>query len=201
MKRIIGLTGGIATGKSTVANYLASVYKLPILDADIYARDAVAIGSPLLTQLTQRYGQDILLDSGELNRGKLGEIIFNNESERRLVESLIHPYVKQRFNQEVTISTNDTLVLVIPLLFEVGMTDLTTEIWVVSCSEAQQIQRLIQRNNLTLEQAQARIKSQMPLAEKIVRADVVLDNSEYLETLLKQVDIAVQNKPNFEPLF
>jgi dephospho-CoA kinase len=200
MKRIIGLTGGIATGKSTVANYLGEAYKLPILDADIYARDAVSISSPILTKLTQRYGQDILLDSGELNRGKLGEIIFNNESERRLVESLIHPYVKQRFSQEITISLYNTLVLVIPLLFEVGMTDLTTEIWVVSCSEAQQIQRLIRRNNLTLQQAQARINSQMSLAEKIARADVVLDNCHSEEMLLKQVDIAVQNKPSFEPL-
>jgi dephospho-CoA kinase len=191
MKRIIGLTGGIATGKSTVANYLAEVYKLPILDADIYARDAVAVGSPILNQIAQRYGQDVLLSNGELNRAKLGEIIFTNESERLWVESLIHPYVKQRFNQEIVVSSSHILILVIPLLFEVGMTDLTTEIWVVSCSESQQVQRLIQRNHLTLEQAQARIDSQMPLAEKIARADVVLDNSHSLDMLLKQVDTAI----------
>ncbi len=186
MKRIIGLTGGIATGKSTVANYLEQTYKLPILDADIYAREAVAANSPILNKIAQRYGQDILFNN-ELNRAKLGEIIFNNESERLWVESLIHPYVKERFNQEIIVSSSNILVLVIPLLFEVGMTDLTTEIWVVSCSESQQIQRLMQRNSLTLEQAQARIKSQMPLAEKIARADIVLDNSQNLETLLKQL--------------
>ncbi|BAZ14738.1 dephospho-CoA kinase [Calothrix sp. NIES-4071] len=189
MKRIIGLTGGIATGKSTVANYLAGTYKLPILDADMYARDAVGVGSPILTQIAQRYShQNILLASGELNRTKLGEIIFTNLEKRLWVESLIHPYVKERFNQEIAVSPSNILVLVIPLLFEVEMTDLTTEIWVVSCSESQQVQRLMQRNNLTLEQAQARIKSQMPIAEKIARADVVLDNSQNLETLLKQVD-------------
>ncbi|MBW4602242.1 MAG: dephospho-CoA kinase [Calothrix sp. FI2-JRJ7] len=188
MKRIIGLTGGIATGKSTVANYLANTYKLPILDADIYARDAVAAPSPILNQIAQRYShQNILLANGELNRAKLGEIIFTNLGERLWVESLIHPYVKERFNQEIAVSPSNILVLVIPLLFEVGMTDLTTEIWVVSCSESQQIQRLMQRNSLTLEQAQARIQSQMPLAEKIARADVVLDNSQNLETLLKQL--------------
>lgn len=193
MKRIIGLTGGIATGKSTVANYLEKTYKLPILDADIYAREAVAANSPILNKIAQRYGQDILLNN-ELNRAKLGEIIFKDESERLWVESLIHPYVKERFNQEIALSSNQIIVLVIPLLFEVGMTDLCTEIWVVSVSESQQLQRLMQRNNLTLEQAQARIKSQMPLAEKIARADIVLDNSQNIETLLKQVDIAVKNQ-------
>jgi dephospho-CoA kinase len=191
MKRIIGLTGGIATGKSTVANYLEKTYKFPILDADIYAREAVAANSPILNKIAQRYGQDILLNN-ELNRAKLGEIIFKDQSERLWVESLIHPYVKERFNQEIIVSSSNILVLVIPLLFEVGMTDIVTETWVVICSESQQLQRLIQRNNLTLEQAQARIKSQMPLAEKIARADVVLDNSHSLDTLLKQVDIVIK---------
>jgi dephospho-CoA kinase len=191
MKRLIGLTGGIATGKTTVAKYLAETYKLPILDADIYARDAVAIGSPILNAIAQRYGDDILLSNGELNRQKLGEIVFKNQIERLWIESLIHPYVRAKFNQEIANTPAETLVLVIPLLFEAGITDVVTEIWVVSCTESQQLERLMQRNNLTLEQAQARINSQMPLAEKITRADVVLDNSQTLEKLLAQIDIAV----------
>ena len=191
MKRLIGLTGGIATGKTTVAKYLAETYKLPILDADIYARDAVAIGSPILNAIAQRYGDDILLSNGELNRQKLGEIVFKNQIERLWIESLIHPYVREKFNQEIANTPAETLVLVIPLLFEAGITDVVTEIWVVSCTESQQLERLMQRNNLTLEQAQARINSQMPLAEKITRADVVLDNSQTLERLLAQIDIAV----------
>lgn len=191
MKRLIGLTGGIATGKSTVAKYLAETYKLPILDADIYARDAVAVGSPILNAIAQRYGDDILLSNGELNRQKLGEIVFKNQNERLWIESLIHPYVRERFNQEIANTPAETLILVIPLLFEAGITDVVTEIWVVSCSESQQLERLMQRNNLNLEQAQARINSQMPLAEKITRANVVLDNSQTLEKLLAQIDIAV----------
>jgi dephospho-CoA kinase len=191
MKRLIGLTGGIATGKTTVAKYLAETYKLPILDADIYARDAVAVGSPILNAIAQRYGDDILLSNGELNRQKLGEIVFKNQTERLWIESLIHPYVRGKFNQEIANTPAETLVLVIPLLFEAGITDVVTEIWVVSCSESQQLERLMQRNNLTLEQAQARINSQMPLAEKVTRADVVLDNSQTLEKLLSQIDIAV----------
>ena len=190
-KRILGLTGGIATGKTTVANYLASAYNLPILDADIYAREAVSVGSPILLEIAQRYGKKILLADGNLNREKLGEIIFNNQEERNWVEGLIHPYVGDRLREEIAISSAETLVLVVPLLFEAGMTHLVTEIWVVSCSEQQQLERLMQRNHLTLEQAQARIISQMPITEKIARADVVLDNSSTLEVLLKHVDAAI----------
>ena len=187
-KRIIGLTGGIATGKSTVASYLAQTYNLPVLDADIYAREAVAVGSPTLEQIIKRYGTEILLNDNNINRQKLGEIIFNDQAERLWLESLIHPYVHQRFIQDISQSTSDKLVLVVPLLFEAQMTDIVTEIWVVYCSEEQQLPRLMQRNNLTSKQAKARINSQIALAQKVERADVVLDNSSTLEVLLKQVD-------------
>ncbi|MFM6040324.1 MAG: dephospho-CoA kinase [Sphaerospermopsis kisseleviana] len=188
-KRLIGLTGGIATGKSTVANYLATAYNLPILDADVYARNAVSVGSPILSQIAQRYGKsEILLADGNLNRAKLGEIIFHQPEERIWVENVIHPYVRNWFLKTINESSATTLVLVIPLLFEAGLENLVGEIWVVSCSEAQQKQRLIQRNNLTNEQAAARINSQLPLSEKIARADVVLDNSSTLESLLQQID-------------
>ena len=187
-KRIIGLTGGIATGKTTVANYLEQTHNLPVLDADIYAREAVARDSPIFQQIVQRYGTEILLSDGNLNRQKLGEIIFKNPVERSWLESLIHPYVYQRFIEGISKSTSETLVLVVPLLFESEMTDMVTEIWVVYCAEEQQLPRLMQRNNLTLEQAQARIKSQIPLAQKVKWADTVLDNSSTLEVLLKQVD-------------
>ncbi|MDF5709841.1 MAG: dephospho-CoA kinase [Nostoc sp. S4] len=191
-KRIIGLTGGIATGKTTVTNYLASTYNLPILDADIYAREAVSLGSSILGAIAQRYGQQILLADGNLNRQKLGEIIFNRQDERNWVENLIHPDVRQRFVKAITQSSLQTLVLVVPLLFEAGMTDLVTEIWVVHCSQEQQLQRLSQRNYLNREQAQARIDSQLSLTEKVARADVILDNSSTLEVLLKQVDVALK---------
>ncbi|AFZ01186.1 dephospho-CoA kinase [Calothrix sp. PCC 6303] len=194
MKRLIGLTGGIATGKSTVAKYLAEIYNLPILDADIYAREAVNQGSLILTQIAERYGSEILLPNDNLDREKLGEIIFKNKLERQWLESKIHPYVRERFNQEIQKSPQETLVLVIPLLFEAKITNLVTEIWVVSCSESQQLQRLINRNKLTPEQAQARISSQMPLTEKIALADVVLDNSQTLEVLLQQVDQVIDKK-------
>ena len=187
-KRIIGLTGGIATGKSTVANYLAKTYDLPIFDADIYAREAVTLGSPILQIILQRYGKEILLENGELNRPQLGKIIFNNQEERLFIESLIHPFVREKFIQEIAASTQNTLVLVVPLLFEVKMTELVTEVWVVWCSQEKQLERLMQRNNLTLAEAQERINSQMPLSEKAALADVVLDNSTSEDALFKQID-------------
>lgn len=186
--RIIGLTGGIATGKTTVANYLASAYNLPILDADIYARDAVAVGSPILAAIAQRYGTEILLPDGHLNRQKLGEIIFQEPDERLWIDSLIHPYVGDRFHKAIAELSAPTIVLVIPLLFEAKMTNLVTEIWVVRCSESQQLARLMQRNNLTQEQAQARINSQLSIDKKAELADVVLDNSSTTAALIQQID-------------
>ncbi|MFN7851441.1 dephospho-CoA kinase [Anabaena sp. AL09] len=187
-KNLIGLTGGIATGKSTVANYLATTYNLPILDADIYARDAVSLGSPILSQIAEKYGTEIILSDGNLNRSKLGEIIFHQPEERYWVERVIHPYVRSCFAKAINESSANTLILVIPLLFEANLENLVNQIWVVSCSPQQQQQRLIERNNLTAEQAAARINSQLPIAEKIARADVVLDNSGNLESLLQQID-------------
>jgi dephospho-CoA kinase len=192
-KRIIGLTGGIATGKTTVANYLAQNYNLPILDADIYARDAVAVGSPILQAIAQKYGEQILLIDGTLNRQKLGEIIFLQPEERIYIESLIHPYVRDRFLNEINNLSAKILVLVVPLLFEAGMTDLVTEVWVVGCDRQQQLTRLMQRNHLTIEQAEARINSQMPLTEKAARADVVLDNNLDVKALSTQIDRALSS--------
>lgn len=191
MKRIIGITGGIGTGKTTVSNYIADVYKLPVLDADILAREAVQPGSSVLNQITERY-TDILLPDGMLNRAKLGEIIFNNSEERQWLEGLIHPYVGDRLSTAIhQLPPEKTLISVIPLLFEAQMTDLVTEIWVVRCSEQQQIERIMQRNSLSLDQAKSRIYAQMSLEEKCKKADIVLDNSSTLENLLKQIDRAL----------
>lgn len=195
-KRIIGLTGGISTGKSTVSTYLATNHQLPILDADIYAREAVTLGSPVLKAIAQRYGSDILLSDGSLNRQKLGQVIFNNCDERHWLEQQIHPDVRDKFVTAIKQLSAQTVVLVVPLLFEAGMTDLVTEIWVVYCSQQQQLERLMQRDQLTLGQAQARINSQMPIQEKCDRADVILDNSSTLEALLKQVDTALKISNN-----
>lgn len=195
--RAIGLTGGIGTGKTAISNYLADTYKFPILDADIYAREAVHPGSPILNSIVERYGADILLPDGNLNRSELGNIIFCNASERQWLEQQIHPYVRRRFVEATQIciaalsqvSQNTlTFVLVVPLLFEAQMTDLCTEIWVVYCSPEVQLERLMQRDGLSCDRASARINAQMPIAQKCQKADVVLDNSSTLDSLFLQVD-------------
>jgi dephospho-CoA kinase len=185
----IGITGGIATGKTTVTNYIAQTYGFPILDADLYAQQAVALGSPLLHQIQQRYGDRILLPTGELDRPQLGQIIFQDATEKRWLEDLIHPYVGQQFKTEMSqLGDLPCLILAIPLLFEAQLEGLVDQIWVVSCAEHQQLTRLMARNDLTQAAAIARINSQMPLAEKITRADHVIDNDQSLQMLHHQID-------------
>ncbi|MEB3162581.1 MAG: dephospho-CoA kinase [Prochlorothrix sp.] len=191
-RRLIGLTGGIATGKTTVSSYLATVHQLPILDADRYAREAVQPRSEIWQRVVDRYGTEILADEEHLDRKRLGEIIFHDAEERHWLEAQIHPYVNQCFADMLeALHDQPTLVLVIPLLFEVGLVDQVSEVWVVSCAEAQQIERLVKRDQLSLEEAQARIQAQMPLSEKCARAQVVLDNSGDRELLQAQIDQAL----------
>lgn len=197
-QRIIGLTGGIAMGKTTVAQYLAAAHNLPLLDADIYARAAVQPGSPALEAIVERYGSEILLPNGSLDRQQLGSIIFSDSAERLWLEAQIHPYVRNCLQADLySLAQHPVVVAVIPLLFEANMTDLVTEIWVVHCSQTKQIERLIQRtqstngHSLTMEQAQARISSQMPIEQKVAQATVILDNSSTLEALLEQIDLAL----------
>ncbi|HTL88094.1 MAG TPA: dephospho-CoA kinase [Leptolyngbya sp.] len=190
--RLIGITGGISMGKTTVSTYLAA-QKLPVLDADLIARDAVEPGSPILSRIADRYGSKLLRIDGTLDRAKLAEIIFSNATERAWVEQQIHPAVRERLQIECDRLSkfHRTIVLVIPLLFEANMTDLVTEIWVVYCPELQQIQRLMQREKLDLEQARSRIQSQMPIQQKLDQASVILDNSTTLESLVQQIDLAL----------
>jgi dephospho-CoA kinase len=195
-QRIIGLTGGIATGKSTVADYLARAHHLPVLDADGYARQAVEPGSPALAAIVERYGSAILQADGTLNRGSLGEVVFNKVEEKHWLEQQIHPVVRQCFAAAMADLQDAAIVVqVIPLLFEANLTDQVSEIWVVTCPEAVQRQRLMDRNGLTVDQANARIQSQMPLAEKVARANVAIDNAAALPTLFLQVDEALKNNP------
>ena len=193
-RRIIGLTGGIGTGKTTVSNYLTKKYNLPVLDADVYAKEAVAIDSSILNEIFKRYGDRVRLDDNSLNRAALGEIVFNDDTEKLWLESQIHPYVRDRFDAKLQELKNGTLVLSIPLLFEANLTHLVTEIWVVYCDRSTQITRLQRRNGLTQAQAEARIDSQLPLSTKITQADIVLDNNSNLEHLYQQIDKAIASK-------
>lgn len=192
-QRIIGLTGGIGSGKSIVSDYLATKYDVPILDADDYAKEAVSTDSPILEKIKQRYGNQILHSDGTLNRSRLGEIIFNQPTEKKWLEQQIHPDVRQKIETALSQLEASCVVVVIPLLFEAKMTDLVTETWVVYCSPQQQLERVMKRDQLSEKDARSRIDSQLSLEEKVALADVVIDNSGTVNELYQQVDQAKIN--------
>ncbi|MEB3209840.1 MAG: dephospho-CoA kinase [Leptolyngbyaceae bacterium] len=202
-QRIIGLTGGIGMGKTTISNYLLAEYQIPVLDADIIARDIVVPGSLVLNRIVERYGPAMLAPDGQLDRMQLGKIVFNSPPERHWLEQQIHPLVRDRFEhdlQTASLRLEPIIVLVIPLLFEARMTDLVNEIWVVFCTPEQQVERLLQRSISTINgnsqlnrsQVKKRIESQMPIARKLQHADVVLDNSHSEQRLFQQIDRAIK---------
>lgn len=192
-KITIGLTGGIATGKSTLERLLRA-RGIPVLDADLVSREVLVPGTQALAAIIKRYGMDILDSHGSLNRKKLGRIVFQDAEERRWLEQLIHPLVRARMS-EWRDADEQMKVLSIPLLFESDMANLVDLVWVVSCTPATQQVRLQQRNQLTAEEAQARIQAQMPLDQKIAWADWVFENEQAPEQLAYQLDQALASLP------
>ena len=192
-QRRIGLTGGIASGKSSAGKLLQEKHRLAVLDADRYARAALAPGTTASQAVLNRYGQKLFCGD-HLDRKALGEIVFNNPIERLWLEQLVHPVVKQMMDQEIIkLSDAKAMVLMIPLLFETGLESLCTEIWLVDCDEKQQIERLITRDNCTNQQALARINAQWPLARKRLLADRVINNRNGSDELEIEVAVALNH--------
>jgi len=214
-QRRIGLTGGIASGKSSVARLLAERHGLPVLDADGFAREALAPGSPAARAVLERYGNKVspgaeweppgeepggrlrpgqAADAGvAIDRAALGRIVFADALERRWLEELVHPLVRQRFSAELErLAAAPTLVLMVPLLFEAGLESLCSEVWLVDCNENQQLERLIGRDRLSEAEARARIEAQWPLARKRTLVDRCIDNSGDLQALEQAVLRALQ---------
>jgi len=178
MQRRIGLTGGIASGKSSVGRLLAE-QGWPVLDADRYAREALAAGSDATGQVLDRWGDAVRAADHPhaLNRAAVGRIVFADLKERRWLEQLVHPLVRSRFDQELKARREaGTVVLMIPLLFETGLEALCSEVWLVDCEEAQQLERLQQRDGLSEQDAVQRLKAQWPLSQKRALADRIIDN-------------------------
>ena len=191
--RRIGITGGIASGKSSVGTFLKEIKGLPVLDADVYAYEALAPGEASTIAVLERYGNTVKgpIKNNQLsiNRSVLSTIIFSNQKERIWIEKHIHPVVKKRFENELNANKyTPTIALIIPLLFEAKFTGLCTEIWVVHCTIKQQYKRLKQRNGFTDKEAQNRIEAQWPLEKKLHLADVVIENSGEFKAWEKQVD-------------
>lgn len=192
---IIGLTGGIASGKSTVAAMLKE-YGLPIVDADVVAREVVEVGEETYEKLVSVFGEGILQEDRSLDRVKLGKLIFENKEKRELLNSIMHPSIRNRMKEETKEYLNrgyQTVVMDIPLLFESKLTHLVEKTLLVYVDEEVQLDRLMRRNDLSREDAMARISSQMPLREKVDLADEVIQNNgsieetkEQLHTILKK---------------
>jgi len=178
-QRRIGLTGGIASGKSTAGRWLAQ-RGLPLLDADQFAREALAPGSPGAAAVLQRYGAAVRAPGDGaigVDRSALGRIVFQDSSERLWLEQLVHPLVRQRFDTALAqLAAAPALVLMIPLLFEAGLEGLCSEIWLVDCTPELQLQRLMGRDGLSAADARARLAAQWPLERKRPLADWVIDN-------------------------
>ena len=185
----IGLTGGIACGKSTVAKIIAD-FGVPVLDADQVARDVVAVGSEGLLEIRQYFGEDICLENGELNRPKLREIIIADPEKRKLLESITHPKIFMNMVkwQQTQQQEGHTATLVeAALMVETGSYKMYDAIIVTTCSTETQLSRLIERNQVSKEIAQQWINSQMPLSQKEAIADVIIHNDGTLTDLHTQV--------------
>jgi dephospho-CoA kinase len=196
-QRRIGLTGGIATGKSTVGQLLAGRFGLPVLDADLYAREALAPGSPGALAVLDRYGAPVAATAGDaIDRAALGRIVFADPQERRWLEQLVHPLVRQRFEAELErLADSPVVVLMIPLLFEAGLESLCSEVWLVMCRPETQLRRLVGRDGLQQQEALARIAAQWPLARKQALADRLINNDGDSGALEQQLAAALALNP------
>lgn len=186
---IIGLTGSIASGKSTVAKMMTEL-GLPIVDADVVARDVVEPGTETLALIVQNFGANILLEDGNLNRPKLGDIIFHEPAKRKILNDIMHPAIRQEMlrQRDAYIEAGQKhVVMDIPLLFESKLEHFVERILVVSVSEEVQLRRLMERNQLSKEDALARMHSQLPMSVKEKSAHAVIYNNENLQQTEEQL--------------
>ncbi|HCW7820185.1 TPA: dephospho-CoA kinase [Staphylococcus aureus] len=203
MPKVIGLTGGIASGKSTVSELL-SVFGFKVVDADKAAREAVKKGSKGLAQVREVFGDEAIDENGEMNRRYMGDLVFNHPEKRLELNAIIHPIVRDIMEEKKQeyLKQGYNVIMDIPLLFENELENTVDEVWVVYTSESIQMDRLMQRNNLSLEDAKARVYSQISIDKKSRMADHVIDNlgdklelKQNLERLLEEEGYI--EKPNY----
>jgi dephospho-CoA kinase len=186
---LVGLTGGIGSGKSTVSRMLQERGAV-VVDADALAREAVEPGTPGHDAVVERFGADVVGPGGELDRAALGAVVFADPAARKDLEAIVHPEVRRRFAEqsERYQDTDDVIVFSAPLLVETGTHRAFDVLVVVSASTQTQVERLVHDRGMSEEQARARIGAQLPLEDKAAVADVLLDNDGPVEELEQQVD-------------
>lgn len=177
--RVIGLTGGIATGKSSVARFFQAKGAV-VIDADDLAREAVQPGSRGLAEVVAAFGTEVLTPDGSLDRKRLGGVVFSDSRKRSLLEGILHPEIRRLAGERIAGAAeagHRVVLYVAPLLIEAGVTDRVDEVWVVTVRPEIQLERLMSRDGLSRAEAQRIIDSQMPLAEKERHGRIVIDNS------------------------
>ncbi|KNB73377.1 dephospho-CoA kinase [Brevibacillus reuszeri] len=190
MNMILGLTGGIATGKSTVTAMLRE-RGIPVIDADQIAREVVEPGKPAYEAIVRHFGRDILLEDGQIDRKKLGEVVFSDESERQKLNAIVHPEVRRVMRQEAEAAeaNGEQIVFMdIPLLYESKLQYLVEKIVVVYAPGDMQLARMMERDELDEEQAKKRLRAQFPIDQKKLEADFLIDNSQSREETQRQVE-------------
>ena len=190
MTIIIGLTGNIGTGKSTVLQMLAEL-GAEIIDADKLAHEVIAPDGPAYAAVVEAFGQEILGADGQIDRGKLGDIVFRDPEALARLEALVHPAVLARTRELIEQAEAEVIVIEAIKLLESGLArQLCDAVWVVTCRPEQQLARVMAQRGLTETQARLRMEAQPPQEEKIAQADVVIDNSGTIEETRKQVRAA-----------
>jgi dephospho-CoA kinase len=190
----IGITGGIASGKTTAANLLREM-GFPVIDADEIAKLVVSPGSPGMKQVTQTFGQDFVRPDGNLDRRKMADLVFKNPSELQKLEMILHPLVKKetsRQRQEASSRGEKIVFYDVPLLFEKNMDEEFDAVIVVTSSLARQKDRLKSRSKMSEEEITARLKNQLPMEEKKKRGTYILENENSLEDLRRGLNKIVQ---------
>lgn len=187
---ILGLTGGIATGKSTVTGMLRE-RGIPVIDADQIAREVVEPGKPAYEAIVRHFGREILLEDGQIDRKKLGEIVFSDEAERQKLNTIVHPEVRRVMREEAEAAEQNGAEIVfmdIPLLFESKLAYMVEKIVVVYAPQSMQLARMMERDELEEEQARKRLRAQFPIEQKSQEADFLIDNSRTREQTERQVE-------------
>lgn len=193
--KVIGLTGGIASGKSTVTKLLRQ-YGLDVLDADAIAWELAQPNNKLWQSYADRYGERVLLPDQQLNRQAVADIVFSQPEEKAWMDGMAHPIIKAEIQNQLnhlSEAGKKSAVIDVPLLYEAGWDKLVDEVWLVYVDSEVQLQRLMARNGYDVQEAKRRIKAQMPLAEKRRKAQVVIDNNgtgqELAERVKKLLDV------------
>lgn len=184
---MIGLTGSIGSGKSTVANLFAE-RGAPVIDADVLAKEVTLPDTPAYQAIVDRFGKDVLNADGSIDRGSLREIIFHQPEERRWLEALLHPVILNRMREDIAKLRTPYCIAVIPLLLETEAAEFVQRILVVDTPEEAQIERAKLRDKSTSEQIKNIIKTQIPRDQRLTKADDVINNAGSQDELIKQVD-------------